>query len=167
MGDFSTKPSEAADLYNAKGLTILKDFAASKSQNPQWRSRVEYATEGPVVYSLIMTNLCVKSIVAIHGLNGHAINTWSDGGTIWFRDILPSLVPEAQLRISSYGYLSAVISSGANSQMLDFALGLLSALETLRRSTDTSTIPIIFLCHSLGGILFKKCLLIANDRSKL
>ncbi|KAH9215120.1 hypothetical protein DL95DRAFT_501463, partial [Leptodontidium sp. 2 PMI_412] len=106
-------------------------------------------------------------VVAIHGLNGHALNTWTDGTTIWFRDLLPSLVPAASLRISSYGYSSEILSPGAKDQMLDFVLGLLSALETFRRSTNTKNIPIFFICHSLGGILFKKCLLLANERKEL
>ncbi|KAH9203807.1 hypothetical protein DL95DRAFT_239931, partial [Leptodontidium sp. 2 PMI_412] len=106
-------------------------------------------------------------VVAIHGLNGHAINTWRVGETIWFRDLLPTLIPEASLRVSTYGYSSELASSGAKGQMLDFVLGLLSALEALRTSTKTSNIPIFFICHSLGGIVFKKCLLMANDRTKL
>lgn len=51
--------------------------------------------------------------------------------------------------------------------MLDFVLSLLSALETLRLSTETTKIPMFFICHSLGGILFKKCLLMANERKEL
>ena len=90
-----------------------------------------------------------------------------DGETIWFRDLLPVLVPEGSLRITTYGYSSEIVSSKAHGQMLDFVLGLLSALETLRRSTDTSDIPIFFICHSLGGILFKKCLVMANERKKM
>ncbi|KAL2063622.1 hypothetical protein VTL71DRAFT_5427 [Oculimacula yallundae] len=103
-------------------------------------------------------------VVAIHGLNGHALNTWMDGETIWFRDLLPDLVPEASLRVLSYGYSSEFVSSGSRDQMLDFVLGLLSALVTLRRSTSTDKLRIYFICHSLGGILFKKCLLMANER---
>ncbi|KAH7403242.1 hypothetical protein BKA64DRAFT_444322 [Cadophora sp. MPI-SDFR-AT-0126] len=51
--------------------------------------------------------------------------------------------------------------------MMDFVLGLLSALETLRRSTETTKVPMFFICHSLGGILFKKFLLMANERKEL
>ncbi|KAH7319435.1 hypothetical protein BKA65DRAFT_102242 [Rhexocercosporidium sp. MPI-PUGE-AT-0058] len=106
-------------------------------------------------------------VVAIHGLNGHALNTWADDKTIWFRDLLPDLVPGVSLRVSTYGYSSELISSGSKGQMLDFVLGLLSALETLRTSTNTEDVRIFFICHSLGGILFKKCLLMANERSNL
>lgn len=128
-----------------KGLIQLKDF--SKSQES-------------VVLELRL------DVVALHGLNGHVVETWKSDDIVWFRDLLPSHVPEIDFRVSSFGYSSEVFS-GSKSQMLDFALSLLNSLDTLRTSTYATTVPILFICHSLGGILVKKCLALAQERQKL
>jgi hypothetical protein len=46
----------------------------------------------------------VCSVIAIHGLNGHWKDTWTDvsTSTFWLKDLLPSAIPDT--RIISYGY---------------------------------------------------------------
>jgi hypothetical protein len=117
------------------------------------------------------------SIIAVHGLNGHAYGTWTccedsraNIEPMWLRDFLPNQLPSA--RILVYGYNSAVMGPNSGvSGVRDFALDLLQRItdnrveEKVRRSayfgpaTDClqdPTRPIIFICHSLGGIVVKQ-----------
>jgi hypothetical protein len=94
-------------------------------------------------------------IVAIHGLNGHYINTWqsTSGRVLWLKDLLPDQIPQA--RIMSYGYDSSVAFSKSTEDISTFADDLLEMLMSRRRSEEKKR-PLIFICHSLGGIVVKK-----------
>ncbi|KAH7024721.1 ankyrin repeat-containing domain protein [Microdochium trichocladiopsis] len=104
---------------------------------------------------------CKIDIVALHGLGGDAFRTWSDSaGHLWLRDSLPKLIPES--RIMSYGYDSAAVFSNSQLTLEGFPLGLLSSLESKRQDADVASRPIVFICHSLGGLLFKQVLITAT-----
>jgi hypothetical protein len=55
----------------------------------------------------------VLSIVALHGMNGHAFDTWrfseAEADSMWLRDFLPDKVPRA--RILTYGYQAYVFAN--------------------------------------------------------
>lgn len=111
-------------------------------------------------------------IVAVHGLGGHWKETWTNTSEnrerLWLRDFLPSqLKKEANLRarVMSYGYNSEVAFSKSVSDIEDHAGALLHALDMERMSPAQKERPIIFLAHSLGGIIVKKALIIAHERS--
>jgi protein SERAC1 len=101
----------------------------------------------------------IVDIIAIHGLNGHYQNTWTafpkpGSKCNWLQDLLPKQVPNA--RIMSYGYNSSVQFSKSTAGIGDFAGELLEELLSYRRTAAEKARPIIFICHSLGGIVFKK-----------
>jgi surfactin synthase thioesterase subunit len=99
----------------------------------------------------------VVDIVALHGLNGHWNDTWtSSGGVNWLRDegFLPSQIPYA--RIMSYGYKSSVFGTKTLARIDNFADGLLAQLQGRRMDVEEQKRPIIFICHSLGGIVAKR-----------
>jgi hypothetical protein len=80
------------------------------------------------------------SIIAVHGLQGDAYETWADGSKIWLRDFLPSQVPSA--RIMSYGYDSIVAFSKSISGIDEFAADLLARVCCKRNSAQvTSSLP--------------------------
>jgi hypothetical protein len=76
------------------------------------------------------------SIVAVHGLGGHAINTWTHASTgkLWLRDFLPLAIPNA--RIMSFGYDSKVVGSRSILGMMENANSLLTHLSLHRNSRD-------------------------------
>ncbi|GKU22800.1 unnamed protein product [Fusarium langsethiae] len=111
----------------------------------------------------------IVDIVAIHGLNGHYSKTWSTrsakGGKInWLKDMLPERIPNA--RIMSFGYNANVQFSKSTTGISDFVEGLLADLMSCRTSHQEKTRPIIFICHSLGGIVFKQALVRARERDR-
>jgi hypothetical protein len=124
-----------------------------------------------VRYSL--ADVILTSLVAVHGL--YPINTeldaehaWSVNGKLWLRDFLPSRVPSA--RVSLFEYNSKTIFNASTIGILECAEDLLSRLKEMRTVKDqallciTSLIisqmepnrPLVFICHSLGGIIVKQ-----------
>lgn len=71
----------------------------------------------------------------MHGLNGHAFDTWqsfnNDDYFMWLRDILPEHFPGA--RILTYGYNANVVSDISTGRLRTFAE---TFLEKLRQERD-------------------------------
>ena len=102
-------------------------------------------------------------VVAVHGLQGDAFKTWEcSNGTLWLRDYLPEEIPSA--RIMTFGYDSTVAFSNSVARIEDKALDLLNRLGA-QRDESTDRRPVVFICHSLGGIVVKKALILAHERS--
>ncbi|KAF4461304.1 ribonuclease p mrp subunit [Fusarium albosuccineum] len=87
-------------------------------------------------------------IVFVHGLNGDRVKTWTSEETkknpsvFWPRDLLPNKCENA--RILSFGYNAAVAH---------FFQPLFDGLKGIRDRTNTADRPIMFVCHSLGGLV--------------
>jgi hypothetical protein len=99
----------------------------------------------------------IVDIVAVHGLNGHFEKTWeaktlSGQKVNWVKDFLPQQMPYA--RIMSFGYNSTVLFSKTAADIGTYAEQLLEDLISYRGLLMRR--PIIFICHSLGGIVVKK-----------
>ena len=95
----------------------------------------------------------------VHGLQGHPHRTWTAGnGIMWPRDLLPVDVPNA--RVMTYGYRSIIQSPSQICQLSLFyqADDLVSRVKQVRRQTASDNRPIIFIAHSLGGIVVKSAL---------
>ncbi|KAL9016862.1 MAG: hypothetical protein Q9185_005812 [Variospora sp. 1 TL-2023] len=102
-------------------------------------------------------------IVFVHGLFGHPEKTWSfkkdEGSLFWPQTLLPKVIPEAH--IFSWGYdadVGGIFSSAGQSTIHEHAGSLLSDLADLRYTPDRRYIPLIFVVHSLGGIVVKDAL---------
>ncbi|KAI9858055.1 MAG: hypothetical protein M1813_007867 [Trichoglossum hirsutum] len=99
-------------------------------------------------------------VVVVHGLNGHAQKSFTHPktGVYWPRDLLPEQVPAA--RVLTYGYNAGMrnISDGQN--VLDIATQLVVSLKDYRREKAEMHRDIVFVCHSLGGIIVKKAILL-------
>lgn len=103
----------------------------------------------------------VVDIVAIHGLNGHYEKTWTDEktGVNWLCD--SKAIKGA--RVLSFSYNSAVQFSKSVADIFDFADQLLEGLLAIRRSVVEQRRPLLFICHSLGGIVFKQAVVRAHE----
>ncbi|KAF3764686.1 ankyrin [Cryphonectria parasitica EP155] len=111
---------------------------------------------------------CSVDIVAIHGLGGSAFDTWTDHKSehhhLWLRDSLPSYIPEA--RVMTYGYDSSYVFSNSLMGINDFAKDLLTRLCIERRDALETSRPLFFVCHSLGGIVFKQAIVLSSLEAK-
>ena len=104
------------------------------------------------------------SILLVHGLIGHALHTREDSqGINWITNpkFLPKSLPTA--RAMKLGYNANPLSNLVTSRVLDHADGLLAGLLTMRaRCQDRH---LIFIAHSLGGIVVKRALITATVRN--
>ncbi|KAI0515486.1 hypothetical protein F5B22DRAFT_607479 [Xylaria bambusicola] len=108
-------------------------------------------------------------IVCIHGLSGHRETTWTatEPGTgrtvLWIKDFLPNQLPYA--RIMTYGYSSQVFTVRHLTQRTLYSQSktLLAALKSVRQDGNAPNRPLIFISHSLGGLIAKSALIHANN----
>jgi hypothetical protein len=146
------------------GLIVLP-LNQTEDATAQWIAEhgtpnVEYVLYGVVPEYFLLTE---NSIVAVHGLGGHRYTTWKSGNTMWLQDLLPSKLPRA--RIMTFGYNADVVNNFSTFGIRDHARKLLSLLRNKRDTEDTSDRPIVFICHSLGGIVVKQALRTATNES--
>ena len=73
---------------------------------------------------------------------------------MWLRDLLPQHQPN--IRVMTYGYNAKFRNFTGRQDMRSIATKLLDELVDLRRNRDEARRPIVFVCHSLGGIIAKK-----------
>jgi len=116
--------------------------------------------------------LMSRSIVAVHGLDGKREKSWTAKNNVnWLQDLLPTDIPQA--RIFSWGYeaITHSTSSIKTQTIYDHARNLVSDLCRERGLTEvpqaylgtvhelnnaqTRRRPIIFVAHSLGGVVVK------------
>ncbi|KAI9771505.1 MAG: hypothetical protein M1840_002125 [Geoglossum simile] len=104
-------------------------------------------------------------IVFIHGLMGEPSKTWTakDSNVFWPTDLLPNdlLKKKLNARILLYGYNAEVFDfSGKTSsdKIHNHAQTLVSSLYANRSLEDAVERPLVFVCHSLGGIVLKRAL---------
>ncbi len=109
------------------------------------------------------------NVVFVHGLDGDAVGTWcyeggEDDGYFWPRGLAKDM---AGLAVYSLGYPADKASWGSGWPIAEAAVAVLERLmsnRALRASGDT---PIVFVCHSLGGLIIKKLVLVADrDRGQ-
>ncbi|CAJ2509255.1 Uu.00g142810.m01.CDS01 [Anthostomella pinea] len=108
-------------------------------------------------------------IVLVHGLNGDPQKTWTaKNGVFWPADLLPTSLREARANVLVYGYNADVYSKKYGTSPSDnfiymHAQTLVTSLTHYRKDELSSRNPIIWVVHSLGGILLKRALLYSND----
>ena len=115
------------------------------------------------------TLLISSSIVLIHGLGGDRTGTWTERTAdaeripcFWPKDLLPIDLPDA--RIITWGYAAATIKAlnvVSIANPTQHAGKLCSELASLRVGVVDR--PILFVAHSMGGIVVKKALLNSQD----
>ena len=104
----------------------------------------------------------IADIVFVHGLGGDPKTTWQvdgDASTFWpiwiFEDVQGT-------KIWSLGYPADAINWGSASGALALPDRAKSIIDLLV-SNDVGTRPLVFVAHSLGGLLVKQLLRIASE----
>lgn len=79
-----------------------------------------------------------RSIVAVHGLNGDAVKTWTNKktGAFWLQDYLPADIEDA--RVMNYAYNADVAFGNTVADIMDFAKDLLNSLIDKREREEVS-----------------------------
>ena len=100
----------------------------------------------------------IADVVFIHGLGGGSRKTWAkneDPALFWPGEWLPRDENFQDVRILTFGY-DADWSKESILNIQDFGKSLLYALKDAPAGSRAQRCPIIFVCHSLGGLVAKK-----------
>lgn len=104
----------------------------------------------------------VADVVFVHGLNGDPERTWTSQATgkFWPRDFLPNDL-DGKARILVYGYDADVVAWGSNGgvgkdMIHNHSERLVATLVANRRRQHAEERPLIFVAHSLGGLIVKR-----------
>nr|KMM67566.1 hypothetical protein CPAG_03899 [Coccidioides posadasii RMSCC 3488] len=104
-------------------------------------------------------------IIFVHGLGGSSLQTWSKDGDPklrWPQQWLPLEPETCKARILTFGYNAPFQRGrdGSAADILDFARSLLLEMkygkDDQSRELGLGKKPIIFVNHSLGGLVFKR-----------
>ncbi|KAK1765234.1 hypothetical protein QBC33DRAFT_495970 [Phialemonium atrogriseum] len=106
-------------------------------------------------------------IVFVHGLTGDREQTWTSPNATdpWPKTLLPNKLPTA--RVLTFGYDAYVADWRgvvSQSRVGNHAWNLLTSLARYREEDDTNDRPIIFVCHSLGGLVCEDALVKSKER---
>ncbi|KAK4209931.1 ankyrin repeat protein [Rhypophila decipiens] len=166
------KPSGSRD----KGLIIAPsetDAPASASAAPSTEDAIPLtskylglaALNNPFAPSLKDNEVQYPvDIIAVHGLNGDTFATWThNNGNLWLKDFLPGDLPGC--RVFTYGYPSQIWSESIAGVRV-YAGRLLDSLREIQETDrDKGIRRVIFVCHSLGGIVCKQALVTAHEET--
>lgn len=95
-------------------------------------------------------------IAIIHGLNGNPKKTWTHRTGFYWPWELSKSIPNA--RVMLFGYDTAISSEGRKNfvRIRGLAESLLQGLRTQRVTDAETKRPLLFIAHSLGGLVVKR-----------
>ncbi|OAL38089.1 hypothetical protein AYO20_02541 [Fonsecaea nubica] len=131
---------------------------SSRSSSPSQAPTVSFPDGVKVLHD---NSEATVDICFVHGLTGNRDTTWTAQGQSqpWPLALLAPQLRSA--RILTYGYDAYVVkrSVASSNRLIDHASNLLNDLTTDRASHDASDRPLIFVAHSLGGLVCKESIL--------
>jgi hypothetical protein len=124
-------------------------------------------TGASIPFAKIAGNAGTADVIFVHGLTGDPVTTWTSGGATepegnywpnWLATDLP------HMNLYTLGYPASFFAQWAKKEMnlyerAKHSLELLAGYGFGER-------PLIFVCHSLGGLLVKQLLRTANESSE-
>jgi hypothetical protein len=150
-----------------ESATFLEELRAesaglgANSQNLNTDYDAEYVyPETPSITDdqAVINNGC--SVVLVAGLGGDPVGTWradDEQKTLWPTSLLPLCIGDIHVRIWTFRYSSTLRGSASAASIRDHANVLLGHLNNQREEDDEAKLrPIVFVGHSLGGILIKQ-----------
>lgn len=157
-------PEKVLDMLQSRRRSREELSNTSEPPAPVQMSISERSVGDSYLDELVVPEIASVDLVAVHGLNpgkeNHGERAWTKNQVLWLSDpkFLPKALPNA--RVLLYAYNSEVTFNTTTSGVSDVARDLLNRLKVARRGTTDR--PIVFLCHSLGGIVVKKALVRAK-----
>ncbi|KGO38488.1 hypothetical protein PEX1_014980 [Penicillium expansum] len=123
-----------------------------------------YPTEGAIGMKVLSDpSNADLDIIFVHGLTGNREKTWThENGTLWPRDLLSKDLSTA--RIMTFGYdvdIFSFTSITFSDRLYDHSQSLAYAIVSQR--IDCSSRPILFIAHSLGGLVCQQALVLSNS----
>ncbi|KAM6513145.1 hypothetical protein FALCPG4_015612 [Fusarium falciforme] len=172
---FKSGKKQPRSAYNPRGDRPERTSSDPTLPNPRPHEETEHSgpsSECPAPDSfpdgVEVLHSCPDAMVDIcfiHGLSGNRNSTWTAHGqsTPWPKTLLPPKLTKA--RILTYGYDAYIArkSGPSSNRLIDHATNLLNDLTTERASCDASSRPLVFVAHSLGGLVCKEAVLLSRS----
>ncbi|RYP16755.1 hypothetical protein DL765_004932 [Monosporascus sp. GIB2] len=104
-------------------------------------------------------------ICFVHGLTGGRDSTWTAHrqSTPWPKTLLPPRLSTARVLTFGYDAYGVRTSVASSNRLINHATNLLNDLTTDRASVNASSRPLIFVTHSLGGLVCKEAILLSRN----
>jgi hypothetical protein len=108
-------------------------------------------------------------LVLVHGLNGNPEKTWTaeHSRIFWPAQLLPQFVEDQKVRVLVYGYDADVTSLAGpgvtKDKIHNHAERLVADLFANRRIRKATERPIVFVAHSLGGLIVKRAMITSSE----
>ena len=115
-------------------------------------------------FATISANSGPADVIFVHGLTGDPVETWSSEGTLeaegpyWPKWLVTDL---PHLNFYTLGYPAGLFAQWAKKEMNLYQRAK-NVLETLA-GYEFGNRPLVFICHSLGGLLVKQILRTAKE----
>jgi pimeloyl-ACP methyl ester carboxylesterase len=119
-----------------------------------------------VLYEPAVGSSTIADINFVHGLTGNSYDTWyhKESRVHWPCQLLKEDIPDA--RILSFGYDANVVgwwTAASVNRIGSHAEALLGAVTRLRERTNSENRKIIFVMHSLGGLVVQSTLALSGS----
>ncbi|KAL8647828.1 MAG: hypothetical protein Q9210_005328 [Variospora velana] len=107
-------------------------------------------------------------VIFVHGLNGDPHNTWTSevSKVFWPSQLLPPVLEDEKARVLVYGYDANVTSftDGVSKDKIhNHAETLVADVYSNRKLRKAGERPIIWVTHSLGGLVVKRALIHSSE----
>lgn len=160
---------------NLSGLDLPLRHGQSQDSETKRKERSRERRDDPLGLTILHEPESSPSadIVFIHGLGGTSRHTWSrnrDLQLFWPLEWLPYEPELATARIMTFGYNSHFSSVSHRQENIlnisDFAKDLLFSMKFAtgkgEHRLDIGSAPIIFIAHSMGGLIVKKAFILGQ-----
>ena len=142
----SSRDSTFVVITPVSSVTQIEPPAAPIGEGPNYGVKVLH--DGGIEASV--------DIIFVHGLTGNAYNTWLHKGTgvHWPSQLLQQDLPD--VRILSFGYdadIANLRGPASLSRLSNHSENMVGDLVRKREDTNTESRKIIFVAHSLGGLI--------------
>ncbi|KLU86522.1 hypothetical protein MAPG_05534 [Magnaporthiopsis poae ATCC 64411] len=106
-------------------------------------------------------------VIFVPGLGGDFVGTWeAEDKTFWPRDLLPHYLKD--IRIRSFSYNTTLYGTTNDFKLRENANDLVWQILEDREDDEAAMLrPLVFVGHSLGGLLIKRAIKAAYDNPKL
>ncbi|KAI1130797.1 hypothetical protein F5Y10DRAFT_275838 [Nemania abortiva] len=164
---FATSPSIVARESKSKGGQSKNEWEV-QIQIPELRHHLvlDLHFEGMTVMNDLEHLSHRYDCIAVSGLASHPFGSWqhkaSDKSFMWIRDVLPKHLHG--IRTMIYGYETKLAGSQSFERIPDLASKLIALLMAYGWGSRSSK-PVIFLAHSIGGLVLRDALRQITDSS--
>ncbi|OIW26426.1 hypothetical protein CONLIGDRAFT_472512 [Coniochaeta ligniaria NRRL 30616] len=178
--DWVLRPTKVATLMFRKYSEALASSydGHGHPENTEWKRRPAGFSE-PLILEAHFGGLTplndvdpsqhTHDCIVISGLASHPFGSWQPKGNdktfMWIRDALPSSL--SRVRFVLYGYDTKLVTSTSFQTVVDLSRSLIEEMKANGCGASNAK-PLLFLAHSLGGVLLKQALvMLAGGNEKI